>query len=110
MLVSWATETYAFCRAFSRLCSAGGFRREPIMTRRKPTTRRRELAPLPLFVWAASQAKPSRPLVRLIYMAGAVTAEGEQRVGLLIAGRAHPLAFPSLAAALARKSQLEAGR
>lgn len=79
------------------------------MNRRKPTIRRREPAPLPLFVWAASQPMTPRLLVRLIYMAGAVTAEGEQRVGLLVQGRPLPLAFPSLAAALARKSQLEAG-
>lgn len=80
------------------------------MTRRKPTTRRRELTPLPLFLWAASQPKPTRPTVRLIHMPGALTADGEQRFGLIIPGRTLPLGFPSLAAALARKTQLEAGR
>jgi hypothetical protein len=80
------------------------------MTRRKPTIRRREPAPLPLFAWAASQPMTPRLLVRLIYMSGAVTPEGEQRVGLLIPGCPTPMAFPSLAAALARKAQLEAGR
>lgn len=54
---------------------------------------------LPLFQYW--QRQPRRPVPPVIFLPGATTAEGEPRPALVIPGRRFPVAFPSLAAALA---------
>lgn len=70
-------------------------------------------APLPLFEWTAlppRQARPSGPPVRMLLLHGCPDAMGDPRPALLIPGRRLPVAFPTLAAALAAKRSMEAAR
>lgn len=80
-------------------------------TPRKRPTRRRSApqAPMPLFAWAFQHAAPKQPLARLIYLPGAMTPEGEQRVALLIPGRRLPVAFRCMADALDALRRMERG-
>jgi hypothetical protein len=64
------------------------------------------LAQPTLFQWAAYQRVCGRLLATLIYLPGAVTAEGEPRPALVIPGRRLPLAFRSMADALAAQRRM----
>lgn len=76
----------------------------------RKTTRRRMAArePLPLFAWAARQPRAAATGARLILRDDLRDAEGQPRACLAIPGRRLPLAFPSIAAALAALAHMEA--
>ncbi len=69
-------------------------------------------APLPLFDWmppATLPRRPAGPPVRVLLLHGCRDAEGEPRPALLIPGQRLPVAFRTIAAALAAKRDMEAG-
>lgn len=71
------------------------------------------LAPLPLFAWAARQATPLRPTApaaRIVLLDTCRDADGQPRPALMIPGRRLPVAFHTLAAALAALRAMEAQR
>lgn len=70
-------------------------------------------APLPLFDWMQPVPPPQRPAglpVRVLLLHGCNDAEGEPRPALLIPGRSLPVAFATVAAALAAKREMETVR
>lgn len=104
-------------------CSANTFRRlTPPSATKCPTCGQRQgqhrrlraepatPPPLPLFAWAAANAAPAAPRSRLILLETCLDADGQPRPALLIPGRRVPLAFRTMAAALAAQRVMEAGR
>ena len=77
------------------------------MIRPKPR-RPMPLAPLPLFAWAARHHRLTAAGPRLILRDHLRDAEGAPRACLAIPGQPPPLAFPSIAAALAALGRMEA--
>ncbi len=68
------------------------------------------MAPLPLFAWASrDEARRRQPApIRLVLLEACRNAEGEPRPALMVPGARLPVIFPTLAAALAAKSGMEA--
>jgi hypothetical protein len=64
-------------------------------------------APLPLFAWAARQPRPA-PVARLVLRDDLRDADGAPRACIVIPGRRAPLAFPTIAEALAALQRMEA--
>lgn len=65
------------------------------------------------FTWSAPRPpapRPALPPVRLLLLHTCPDAEGQPRHGLLLPGARTPRVFPTLAAALAAKRSMEAGR
>jgi len=68
-------------------------------------------AALPLFAWAARRAAashPTAPAARIVLLDTCRDAEGQPRPALMIPGRRLPVAFPTIAAALAELRRMEA--
>ena len=76
--------------------------------KRRRTTTAPHAAPLPLFEWAARRQRSAASVPRLILRADLRDADGEPRACLAIPGRRLPLAFPSIPAALAALTRMEA--
>ncbi|MCB4820752.1 hypothetical protein [Roseicella aerolata] len=69
------------------------------------------LAPTPLLDWVPPPKPILRtgPLPRLVLLPDCCDANGEPRAGLMIPGHRLPIAFPSMAAAVAELRRMEAG-
>jgi hypothetical protein len=63
-------------------------------------SRRRTIAPLPLFAWAARQHRHLAPGPRIVLRDDLRDAAAEPRACIAFPGRRLPLAFPNISAAL----------
>jgi hypothetical protein len=105
-------------RSRQQFPSPGPDRRTETMTscptcgRRHRQRRVKPLATLPLFDWRPEPRHTLRigPSPRLVLLADCPTADGEPRAGIVIPGRPLPIAFATMAAAVAALRQMEAGR
>ena len=80
----------------------------PTCGRRHRLRRAMPHAPLPLFAWAASNQRIVSSGARLLLRADMLDAEGEPRACISIPGQRVPLAYPTIAAALAALRVMEA--
>jgi hypothetical protein len=79
------------------------------MTRRPHRqVRPADLAPLPLFAWAARHQPRPTGAAHVVLRDDLRDANGEPRACIVIPGRRLPLAFPSIPAALAALACMEA--
>jgi hypothetical protein len=81
--------------------------------RRLPRTPAASPAPLSLFAWAngrrlAPDHAANLPVARIVLLDACRDGEGHPRPALMIPGRRTPAVFPTIAAALAAKTHLEA--
>jgi hypothetical protein len=82
----------------------------PTCGRRHRRRRSTAPAPMPLFEWRPPAPRPRLTGARLLLRDDLRDAEGNPRACIALPGQRHPLAFPTLAAAVAALRAMEAAQ